>query len=238
MRNRQQRSMTCVPDLTLRVFPLHGPGQFVGDDPHVVRALPLPFPVDLHSLLAVDNLVAEHPWKLELVALGRVCVQDHFAILQQLAAQGLPLNLPDGARPGGTLHGDLGLQFAKNQGLGAAALNDARPLLPHHDAIFGLDQVFELHILRYVASVKGSLIGLDVLPAFPVPEHDLLFLLLDVLLPQLADLLLHVLNGLMVDIEKKVDLALGNPVQLEENMSGLHLEGLSLRSLAFGEEWV
>ena len=101
-----------------------------------------------------------------------------------------------------------------------------------------LDLIKCLNILRYVASVKGSLISLDVLPAFPVPEHDLLFLLLDVLLPQLADLLLHVLNGLMVDIEKKMDLALGNPVQLEENMSGLHLEGLSLRSLAFGEEWV
>ena len=39
---------------------LLGPGQFVGDDPHVVRALPLPFPVDLHSLLAVDNLVVQH----------------------------------------------------------------------------------------------------------------------------------------------------------------------------------
>ena len=95
-----EKSPAAVYDLCtgldLEGLPL-GPGQFVGDDPHVVRVLPLPFPVDLHSLLAVDNLVAQHPWKLELVALGRVCVQDHFAILQQLAAQGLPLNLPDGA---------------------------------------------------------------------------------------------------------------------------------------------
>ena len=157
--HKDEKSPAAVYDLCtgldLEGLPL-GPGQFVGDDPHVVRALPLPFPVDLHSLLAVDNLVVQHPWKLELVALGRVCVQDHFAILQQLAAQGLPLNLPDGAGPGGTLHGDLGLQFAKNQGLGAAALNDARPLLPHHDAIFGLDQVFELHILRYPNTISFS----------------------------------------------------------------------------------
>ena len=190
-------------------------GQLVGDDPHIVGALPLPYPLDLHSLFAVNHLVVQDPRKLELVALGRVCVQDHFAILQQLAAQGLPLNLPDGARSGGTLHGDLGLQSAKHQGLGAAALNDARPLLPHHHAVFGLDQVLELHILRYVASVEGSLISLDILPRLAIPEHNLLLLLLDILLPQLADLLLHVLNGLMVDVEKKVDLALGNPVQLE-----------------------
>ena len=41
-------------------------GQLVGDDPHIVGALPLPYPVDLHSLFAVNRLVVQDPRKLEL----------------------------------------------------------------------------------------------------------------------------------------------------------------------------
>ena len=98
-------------------------GQLVGDDPHVVKALPLPFLFDLDSLLAMHNLAVEHTWTFKLVALGGVGVQDHFANAQQLVTQGFPLNLPDGSGPGGALDGDLGLQFSKNQCLRAAALN-------------------------------------------------------------------------------------------------------------------
>ena len=59
----------------------------MGDDPHIVEALPLPYPVDLHSLFAVNHLVVQDPRKLELAALGRVCAQGHFAILEQATAR-------------------------------------------------------------------------------------------------------------------------------------------------------
>ena len=93
-----EKSPAAVDDL--EGLPL-STGQPVGDDPHIVGSLPLPYPVDLFSLFAVNHIVVQGLRKLEFVALGRFCVQDHFAIPQRLAAQGLPLNLPDVVGPRG-----------------------------------------------------------------------------------------------------------------------------------------
>ena len=59
----------------------------------------LPYPVDLHSLFAVNQLVVQDARKLQLVALRRVCVQDHLAIPQQLAAQGFSYGHTYGKEP-------------------------------------------------------------------------------------------------------------------------------------------
>ena len=50
-----------------------------------------------------------------------------------------------------------------------------------------------------------------VLPGLAVTKQDLLLLLLNVLQPHFAKFVLHVLDGLMVDAEEKVDFALIGP---------------------------
>ena len=78
LRNRQHRSMICVPDLTLNLF---RSWQFVRFELYIFWCQPAECISSLDTLFFADNTVVKHTRRGSFVALSRVCVQNHLSIL-------------------------------------------------------------------------------------------------------------------------------------------------------------
>ena len=81
---------------------------FVVDDVDVLWLCPLKFPPNLDVLSAMSHIVAQYTRKLDFVAVRRIGVEDHLAVLQQLVKDCLPFHLSDGT-------GALGASLNKTQ---------------------------------------------------------------------------------------------------------------------------
>ena len=205
---------------------------FVRDDADVGRVLPPPFPIDLHPLLGVDDIVTDDARDVHLVGLCSIGVQDGLLVLKVSFRKRSPLHLANGTWARRAFFGHPGHQALQDQRLGIAPFDKPTPLFPNNGQVLVRSQGLQ------VFAIKGSFIGFDITPCRAITKVDAFFLVLDPTLSKVTELLLHQLNGLVVDTEEAVDHRMGDLVQLEEKKRSLNPERCRTRTIAVCEERV
>ena len=120
----------------------------------------------------------------------------------------------------------------KHECLWLPPLDNTQPLFPFNR--FG--GVLQGHQSTHIFLVKSCLICFYVLPWSPVTKLDFLLLLLDVLLPQHTEALVHVLDGFVVNMKEPVDGGICQIVQLEKKQRRLCLQRHSSHTITFWEK--
>lgn len=111
----------------------------------------------------------------------------------------------------------------KYQSRGLASLNDAAPLFP-------------LHRLTFHHSVKGSPIGFHIGPLLRLAKDNFLLLFEDPRGPELVEALLHVFNGLVIDLKQAVDCRMFDIVQKQHEHGSLCGQRCAARASAFHKD--
>ena len=78
-------------------------------------------------------------------------------------------------------------------------------MLPHPGRLLVIDEVLELDRCANVTFLESGFIRLYVLPRLPNTEHEFLLLLLHIVSAQVADPVVHVLNGFVVHVSEHMD---------------------------------
>ena len=175
-------------------------------------------PLTLILFFAMLDMVVENTRQAQSVRLRSIGVQDNTAVLEMLCGQGLPLDLPNGAWTRRSCSKHSRGQSLEEQCLWTTTLDDATPLLPSHRLCRILGTILE------VCSCESRLICLDVHPSFAVAEGNELLFLFHPCFSKLHHALVHVLNGIVVDVQDAMNGSIGNSIQEQEQESSLGLK--------------
>ena len=193
---------------------------------------PHPLALDFDTLFAVSDMVVQNPAHFGFVRLGCICVKNDDAVPQVLGRKRLPLNLADCAwsrrSPGRCLRS----QPLQDQRMWSTSLHDAAPLLPN-DRLRGVLG----HFLQ-VCVAECGLICFHISPGLGVAEEDGFLLLLDPTFAKMAQPVLHVLNGLVVDVKNAMDGRVRDAIEQQEQQSRLCLQRSGTSTSCILEDWM
>ena len=175
-------------------------------------------PLTLTRFLQCRTWSCKTPLILSLYDLAASVVKNDDAVPQVLGRKRLPLNLADCAwsrrSPGRCLRS----QPLQDQRMWSTSLHDAAPLLPN-DRLRGVLG----HFLQ-VCVAECGLICFHISPGLGVAEEDGFLLLLDPTFAKMAQPVLHVLNGLVVDVENAMDGRVRDAIEQQKEQSRLCLQ--------------
>ena len=117
--------------------------------------------------------------------------------------------------------GDLVADIVGGNLLRSSVCGQPRWMMPHHcsQATCRI-----LGTILEVCSCESRLVCLDVHPSFAVAEDNELLFLFHPCFSKLHHALVHVLNGLVVDVQDAMNGSIGNSIQEQEQESSLGLK--------------
>ena len=180
---------------------------------------------NLHAFLFMHHTIVQDIRHLHLVALGRVLVQNDAPTLKPLLGKRLPFHLSHSTWAWSSDLASWWLESVKYQSRWLASLNDATPLLP-------------VYLLPDDLSIKSSFIRLNVRPLLRLAEANVLLLVENPRGAELVEALLHILDGLVIDMKEAVDSRVRNMVQEQQEHGSLCGQRCATRASSFHKDGV
>ena len=165
----------------------------------------------------------------QTIRLSSICVEDYTTVLEVLLCQRLPFNLSDSSWARGPFGGYLGLQPIAPR-VRPTTLGNSRPLFPDHGPVAVLSKILQ------VSAVESYLISFNIHPSLAIAKYHKLLFLFYPSLPDLHQVLLHVLNGFVVGVQDAANGSIWNPVEKLEKQSTLSLERCMTATTCFQED--